>query len=243
MTGYGFLGTGLEAWAVISIFLVMVLIGAYFWVNNRNKLKKHNLSDSVLVNFSLDNGQKKHVWCDLDQGTGEIMLNDEDRRKLEKIAEKAGGYKGDMTKLLSIKAPSGYPFDRYYTNTEFIFDDWYPFDKPPIQQIKIKTCDFMAGIPLPIIGINLAKWTPTMLESLASRIIGLADDANTLKALNAQDNSFWNNLSTAVKLLSQLPMLKWVCFAAAGAAIAGAGISFVLMSKINVLYSIWVPGG
>jgi hypothetical protein len=234
---------GFQPWFVILFFMVCSLVLFYYWSRNRKKIKQHNLSDSVLVDFYLENGQCKHVWCTLDQGTGEILLNDEDRKKLEKIAEKFGGYKGDMTKLLSIKAPSGYPFDKYYTNTEFIFDDWYPFDKPPAQQIKIKTCAFYAGIPLPCIGLTLAKWDSKMLQELASRIIGLADDSNTLKSINAQDNSFWNNLSTAVKMLSQLPTLKWVGFAAAGAAIVAAVICFVIMTKINVIYQIFVPGG
>ena len=235
---YGILG--LQPWAAGLIFLAILGLG-WLYIKQRKKgqtLKEQH--DRILCTFYGANGKKRRYWCDVIEQ--EVKLSPEEKKKLDKIA-KEYGYKGDLEKMGSVKAPGDIQLDKYFTNAEFIFSDWWPPDKPLSQQKEIKTCEFMDGIPLPIIGINLAKWTSTMIQELASSLVGLASDADTLKALNAQDHTFWNNLSKAVQMLAQLPQIKIAAFAAAGGGLIAAFIGWMVMNKVDMLISLFMPKG
>ena len=108
--------------------------------------------------------------------------------------------------------------------------------------MEAKKTAFAVGIPLPIVGVNMEKWTPAMLETLASSLIGLSQDENTLKALNAQDNTFWNNLEKWGQMLQQIPVMKIACFVAAGAAVFGAFMAFQALSAANSLIGMFGGG-
>ncbi len=231
---------GLQPWAAILVYGAVIIGAWYFWKKNKGKVKAAK-PEQILCSFNGNNGQRQWFWCDV-IGTS-VELSVEEKKKLDKIAKENGGYKGEIEKMGAVKAPSGMGFDKYYTNAEFIFHTQWPIDKPPAQQKEIKICDFMVGIPLPIIGLNLNKWNSQMLQECASSLIGLSADEATMKALNAQDHTFWNNLSKVVQGLAGLSQMKIACFAAAAGGLIAALLAWMAYSGVQTLITVLMPAG
>ena len=159
------------------------------------------------------------------------------------------GYKGDPGKLGIVKLPKddinaseSTELDTYYTLPECMRDTWWPAGRPRKYQIKMKKTAFMAGIPLPILGIAQEKWTPEMTQTIAASLIGLSRDEMALKVLNAQDSSFWSNVEKIREMLQGLPMMRIACFVAAGAAGIGMVLIWQLSGKIDQLTKLFIGG-
>ncbi len=242
---------GFQPW-VVYLVVVLAVIGVMYIFYKRRKKEIAQQKEQILVycTFGLHSGQKEHYWCTVDEN--EIGLSAEERKRLEKIAKSLGHddklekwYKGDLTKVNALKLPVDIEGGKYFISSEFIFDDDHPLDmnKPKGQRRRVKTCDYMAGIPLPIMGVTLAKWTTDMIEKYTSSLIGAADDKAALQLLNMKDHGLLDNLSKVAQAMSQFNTVKWACFGAAGGGVIGAGIAFMNLQATQSLIKLFVPGG
>jgi hypothetical protein len=226
---------GFQPWVIYLVVFVAILVLMYWYYKRKNKgVAQQKEQTLVYCTFGLHSGQKEHYWCAVDEN--EIGLSADERKRLEKIAKSLGHddkiekwYKGDLTKVNALKLPVDIEGGKYFISSEFIFDDDHPLDmnKPKGQRRRIKTCDYMVGIPLPIMGVTLAKWTTDMIEKYTSSLIGAADDKAALQLLNMKDHGLLDNLSKVAQAMSQFNQLKWACFIAAGGSVIGAGIAFM----------------
>jgi hypothetical protein len=240
---------GFQPWFAYLI-LIVGIGGLGWWYIKRAKKgqSSQQQKESIYCTWSLHTSKKVHYWCSVIEN--EVGLSPEERKRLEKIAKAHGHkddiekwYKGDLAKLNPLSIPVDIDGGKYFVGSEFIFEDDHPLDgnKPENQRRRIKTCDFMAGIPIPIIGVNLAKWTPDMLEEYASSLVGAASDIATLQILNAKDHGFLDNLSKVAQAMAQFSQVKLAAFAAAGGAAIAIVLGWLVMNKVDTLISLFMP--
>lgn len=227
---------GLHPWAVLLIGVILVLGFVLYSTRQGNTKLRKMTEGKVLVEFWPQASDIKTFLCE--EILGEIKVPSDYK---EDIKQMTGG---DTKRLRAFRAPKelGSDVDIYYTTNEFMGDIWWPPMRPKDKQVKIKKTAFVVGIPLPAIYVALKKWTPEMLENLASNLIGRSRDEATLRALNAQDMSFWNNLDKFGQMLQKLPTMQIACFVAAGAAVIGMFMVWQLSGKMTELIRMFTGG-
>lgn len=216
---------GLQPWAVL-MGVIILLMAFLWWSSNRKRTKLNTeYGDKILVLFWTWGGKMLPVFCD--EIRGEIHPPEE--------------YKGDPKNLRMIKAPKGHELDVYFVQTDFIFDTWWPFDKPKKDQIKVKCVALFVNIPMPIIWRNLQYWTREMLENMTASLIGTSRDEAASRALAAQDSDWWNDLNKIGMLIQKIPMLVWIGLGSLSVTVIMAVLVWQVMSKVQ--YIIYLNGG
>lgn len=227
---------GLHPWAVLLIGIIIALIIALILIRRGSSRLQKMTEGKILVEFWTQAGDVRTFLCE--EILGEIKVPSNYKEDVKQLTA------GDNKRLKAIRAPSDIDseVDVYYTTSEFMGDIWWPPMRPRKEQVKLKKVIFVVGIPLPAVYVSLQKWTPEMLENLAANLIGRSRDEATLRALNAQDASFWNNLDRFGQMLQKLPTMQIACFVAAGAAVVGMFMAWQASGKIEQLIKMFIGG-
>jgi len=214
---------GLEPWAFF-MGLIIVLGGLLVYMRLSKLSKNRKKVDGCLI-------------CDFyDLGTGAVdsflcpTINYEVHPPKE-------FYKkfGKDAKAIGIQAPEGHELENelYFTVNGAIYDTYYPFNKNKWEQVRVGKTAFFKNLPFPIVFYDEEKYTPAYIEEMTARLVATSKDEATAKALEAQDNAWWNNLEAFGQYLKRIPLIMII--AAVGALLAGAAayMGYQVLQKVS----------
>lgn len=202
---------------LLVIVIVFILVFVYFDIRNRNKKAKKY--------------EGKFIGIFITNVGGKFCLCTEEHGEVELPPEYSNVDKSTITGFTWFKNVETNKEEKYYVQSEHRVPVSWPPERKPKDRVKMDMVIFKQGIPLPIVGIMCEKWTPEMLTSLATTLIGLSSDRDELRAMSAQDSSFWNNIEYLRKQIGKLGTTQIASFVAAGAAGIGLILIWQLTSK------------
>jgi len=117
-----------------------------------------------------------------------------------------------------VAAPKGHEIGIYFIQNSCSYDYKYPQGKSRLVQASVRRTVYFENNPVPRVSTNPQEWIehPEMVKITSFMIETAANESFQKSALEMQ-KTFWGEISTIVKFVQGVPMMKWFCLGALGA--------------------------
>lgn len=222
----------MQPWVFFLIFIIIVLV-AYIYITRRNaKRRALKYEGKIIVLFWSNTGWKFYLCT---ENQNEVNFPKE-------FVERYGVEPTTVRGSVKLKNPETNTEEKYFIQPQFLTSGYWPPERKRTQQVKLPLTVFYAGIPLPIIGINCNLWKPDTLQTLATQIIGLSNDATELKAMSAQDSTFWNNIEWIKNNIMKIKTTQLAAFASAIFSLIAVIMVLQLSGKLGDIHKYFFGG-